>query len=250
MRPAPVLPRPDYDAAAQRALALRYRVAAIALDRFLDRGYDQVTVEDIAGAADVSRRTIFREFGGKEDIAFPDHSERREGIARFLAAADPLDDPIEVIIAATEATLHDILTRPELIIKRYELASSTPVIAEREMVEHERYCDLSRAFLRDRLPAGTPHYELIATVALIDAVHRSAATRWARFHGEFDAVGELRKGMAWVRGRLQPSDPSASTEPTLAGSTSSIIAVVPNDERAAPLLRAIAREARRTAAAG
>ena len=49
---------------------------------FVDRGYDAVTIDEIAAAADISRRTFFRLFGGKDQIVSCDHevpSHQRSG---------------------------------------------------------------------------------------------------------------------------------------------------------------------------
>lgn len=51
----------------------RLTVATAALDLFSVKGYDSTTVDDIAVAAGISRRTFFRQFRAKEDVVFADH---------------------------------------------------------------------------------------------------------------------------------------------------------------------------------
>ncbi len=48
----------------------REKIARVALKLFAERGYDETTLADIAEAADVSPRTIFAYYEGKEDILF------------------------------------------------------------------------------------------------------------------------------------------------------------------------------------
>lgn len=48
----------------------RQSLADAALELFLDRGYDQVGVKDVADAADVSVTTLFKHFSGKEALVF------------------------------------------------------------------------------------------------------------------------------------------------------------------------------------
>jgi AcrR family transcriptional regulator len=66
----------------------RQAIADAALELFLDRGYDQVSMRDIADAADVSTATIFKHFPGKEALVF----DQEEGVdARLIAAVRERD---------------------------------------------------------------------------------------------------------------------------------------------------------------
>jgi len=169
---------------------------------FLEQGYENVTVDAVAAAAQMSRRTVFRHFAGKDELPFPDHTERIASLERRLNESAPDDDPVEVVIAATEASLRDFLRWPELVIRRYRLTRIVSELRNRELVEHERYVAVTTAFLRDRLPADAPSYQATALAALIDAIHRSVLGDWARSDGTTDAAGELAAGMEWIRGLL------------------------------------------------
>ncbi|MFC7023235.1 TetR/AcrR family transcriptional regulator [Promicromonospora thailandica] len=184
---------------AERGQDAKYRIAETAMALFLEQGYEAVTVEAVAEASRVSRRTVFRHFGGKDELPFPDHSARLAVLDRHLASAGPDDDPVEVVIAGTEESLRDFLSRPQLVFRRYRLTRLVPELRNREIVEHERYVTLTSAFLRTRLPPGTPAYQSTGLAALIDAMHRSALRNWARSDGATDALGELEAGMEWVR---------------------------------------------------
>ncbi len=48
----------------------RHSLAESALELFLERGYDQVGVKEVADAADVSVTTLFKHFSGKEALVF------------------------------------------------------------------------------------------------------------------------------------------------------------------------------------
>jgi AcrR family transcriptional regulator len=63
--------------------AARETIAATARRLFAERGFDAVTVAEVAEAADVSEKTVFNHFATKEDLAF---AGREEGIAQFVAA--------------------------------------------------------------------------------------------------------------------------------------------------------------------
>jgi AcrR family transcriptional regulator len=67
---------------ARKKRAAREAIAATARRLFAERGFDAVTVAEIAAAADVSEKTVFNHFPTKEDLAF---AGREEGIALFVA---------------------------------------------------------------------------------------------------------------------------------------------------------------------
>jgi AcrR family transcriptional regulator len=87
----------------------RETIARVALELFAERGYGQTTLAEIADAADVSTRTIFAYFHGKEDILFctekpfferlkqtlderPSGATTVDALREFLAGSGPADD--------------------------------------------------------------------------------------------------------------------------------------------------------------
>jgi AcrR family transcriptional regulator len=68
---------------ARKKRVAREAIAATARRLFAERGFDRVTVAEIAAAADVSEKTVFNHFPTKEDLAF---AGREEGIARLVKA--------------------------------------------------------------------------------------------------------------------------------------------------------------------
>lgn len=68
------------------------QLAHIALELFADRGFDATTVDDIAGAARIGRRTFFRYFSSKNDVVWGDFDAELRRMREFLAAR-PGDEP-------------------------------------------------------------------------------------------------------------------------------------------------------------
>ncbi|MEV4193563.1 TetR family transcriptional regulator [Streptomyces toxytricini] len=72
-----------------KKLRTRRLLAATALELFLERGFDEVSVADVAAAAEVSKPTLFRYFPSKEDLVldrFADHQDEAARIVRDRAA--------------------------------------------------------------------------------------------------------------------------------------------------------------------
>jgi AcrR family transcriptional regulator len=85
--------------------AAREAIAGAARRLFAERGFDAVTVAEVAAAADVSEKTVFNHFPTKEDLAF---AGREEGIARFVAAIaerPPGSSVLDVFRAMTHRVL-------------------------------------------------------------------------------------------------------------------------------------------------
>src|SRR3712207_4805244 len=85
--------------------AAREAIAATARRLFAERGFDAVTVAEIAAAADVSEKTVFNHFPTKEDLAF---AGREEGIAQFVAAIRERP-PGTAVLDVFRATTHGVL---------------------------------------------------------------------------------------------------------------------------------------------
>src|SRR5215218_8105673 len=85
--------------------AAREAIATAARRLFADHGFDDVTVAEVAAAADVSEKTVFNYFPTKEDLAF---AGREEGLAQFVAAIaerPPGSSVLDVFRAMTKMVL-------------------------------------------------------------------------------------------------------------------------------------------------
>ncbi|MEV5309297.1 MULTISPECIES: TetR family transcriptional regulator [unclassified Streptomyces] len=105
-----------------------------ALELFTTQGYERTTVDEIAAAVDVSQRTFFRYFAGKEDAAL---AAQRLAVAHFVAAlrARPAGEPpLEAMRRAVLDgwdTLHEVVEAVvpiDLYLRMYRVIESTPVL--------------------------------------------------------------------------------------------------------------------------
>jgi AcrR family transcriptional regulator len=85
------------DRRSRKRLATRKGISNAATRLFLERGFDQVTVDEIAAAADVGRMTVFNHFPRKEEMFFDRDEEGREILREALRQRDPRVAPIETL---------------------------------------------------------------------------------------------------------------------------------------------------------
>lgn len=114
----------------------RERIINSALQLFLERGFDAVTVDEIATVANVSKRSFFDYFPSKEEVivAWQDHFGEALALAvEARPAGEPLTRTVEeAMIASISAAM-----RPEALAVE-DLIRNTPVLRERESVKYAR----------------------------------------------------------------------------------------------------------------
>jgi AcrR family transcriptional regulator len=128
----------------------REAIAQAAMELFFARGFDEVTVADVARAADVSEKTVFNYFPAKEDLVLHGGEERRAALVdairtrpagtsilevfrdATLAFVDRVEhDPVESIVGLPRLVSESRSLRDRLFLSwEQEAATLAPVIAE------------------------------------------------------------------------------------------------------------------------
>ncbi|GAA4638722.1 TetR family transcriptional regulator [Actinoallomurus vinaceus] len=165
--------------------AVRAELAELALGLFVERGYERTTVEDIAAAAGLSRRSFFRYFPTKEDVLFGDVDELAEQIAEDIRARPGDEDAwacLHAVLRDWEPRVH--AAQRELTGLR--LIETTPALRARLHQKRDELRDRIAAALRERpgapLDAFTADLLTAAAGAALDAVARE----WLRSDGTAD----------------------------------------------------------------
>lgn len=135
-----------------------------ALSLFLEQGYEATTIEQIAGVVEVSPRTLFRYFTGKEHFALWFHDRMEEVIHRELAARPRHEPPFASLLHALRGTLRDMAASTPEESRRFlelrRLHESDPALAGRSVArgaetEQRLAAEIARRTGRaddDRLP--------------------------------------------------------------------------------------------------
>jgi AcrR family transcriptional regulator len=89
--------------------ATRDTIAATALRLFAERGFDAVTVAEIAMAADVAEKTVFNHFATKEELAFAGREQRLNALLTRIAQRPAGTSVLDVFRATTEEMIDDLV---------------------------------------------------------------------------------------------------------------------------------------------
>jgi AcrR family transcriptional regulator len=93
--------------------ATRTAIAVAARRLFAERGFDDVTVAEVAVAADVSEKTVFNHFATKEDLAFAGGEARLNQLLADIAQRPAGTSVLDVFRATTDAMIDGLATTTE-----------------------------------------------------------------------------------------------------------------------------------------
>lgn len=141
----------------RKRLAAMLRIQAVALDMFEARGFDEVTVEEIADASDVSPSSVYRYFGTKEEVLLWDEYdlEMDDWLIQAVQAEVPLEGLRALILTALDAVGDEDLV---MIKRRIALVLTTPSLEQAATARTYQLAELIGRVLADRL--GRPEVDL------------------------------------------------------------------------------------------
>lgn len=181
---------PPEVARGRRPSTSRQDVARAALDLFLRQGYDDTTVDEIAAAVGVSRRTFFRYYDSKREVVWGEFDAELVRLADQLAAAGDDEPMMDVLRRAVMATNRFGARELDELRIRMGLISSVPSLVAHSAVRYAEWCEVVAGFVADRI-GGSPDDlgpQTVARAALGAAM--AAFACWAR-HDTDDLIGEV-----------------------------------------------------------
>ncbi|WP_166630746.1 TetR family transcriptional regulator [Streptomyces sp. GC420] len=192
---------------------MRDALVAAAFRLFLERGYEQTTVDDIVALAEVGRRSFFRYFPSKEDVVFPDHERCLAEMTEFLRSGSDQEEPVQRVCDAARLVLRMYADNPTFSVQRYRLTKQVPGLRAYELSVVWRYERALAEYLRARFCGrrdGTLRADVIA--AGVVAAHNNALRSWLRSGGRDDAEAAVDHALGYVRSTFGPPEGEAGTE--------------------------------------
>ncbi|MDA0563279.1 TetR/AcrR family transcriptional regulator [Streptomonospora sp. S1-112] len=113
----------------RKKLRTRHALIDTALRMFTERGFDGATLDELCDAVEVSKRTFFRTFASKEDVAMAPAEDMWRAFADRLAGRDlggrPVAAELRAVLRETVAAMPDEGWEHRMLLSR-RLAAATP----------------------------------------------------------------------------------------------------------------------------
>ncbi|MEQ4723940.1 helix-turn-helix domain-containing protein [Nonomuraea sp. B19D2] len=196
----------------RQRLMTRRTIQQHAMRLFLERGYDETTVNDVARAAGVSSMTVYRHFPTKEDLVL---SDEYDPLIVQRIAARPADEPLMRRIGATlveevgkvvsddESFEHGVVAPAgkELLLARLRLVLATPALRARRWDSQYATQKAIVEALRGDPPDPELEFRLWVAAGACLAAVSAALLRWAEENGRPDLPQLMTQALTIVSER-------------------------------------------------
>ena len=145
------------------------------MELYVERGFDETTVAEIAARAGLTERTFFRHFADKREVLFAGAAMLQELLVTNVAAAPAATAPVDAAMAGVVAAGALIQERRAFARRRYEIIAANAELQERELI---KLASLSAAVADTLRRRGVPDHAASLAAEVAIAVFRVAFERW------------------------------------------------------------------------
>jgi AcrR family transcriptional regulator len=170
----------------------RGRLEQAALTLYIERGFEQTTVAEIAKQAGLTERTFFRHFADKREVLFWGAGALQELVVSTVASAPDSAAPIDATAAALEAAGALLQERREFARRRQTIIAANPELQERELIKLASLASAIAEALRQRR-VRDPAASLAAEAGI--AVFKIAFDRWINGTNQRDLPQLIRESL-------------------------------------------------------
>jgi AcrR family transcriptional regulator len=176
----------------------REEIAGAAMELFLARGFDAVTVAQVAEAAGVSEKTVFNYFPAKEDLVFPDGEQRWVALIETIRSRPPGTSLVEPFRVATHEFLDQVAKRDVgEITARPRLVMGSQALRDRLFVWWEQEAALLAPVIAEEVGDDSTHIVPAVVARTLAWTHRitfrAAFTRLLAGEDQRKVARDLRK---------------------------------------------------------
>jgi AcrR family transcriptional regulator len=174
----------------------RGRLEQAALELFVERGFEQTTVAEIAQRAGLTERTFFRYFTDKREVLFAGAGALQDLLVRAVAQAPDSATPLDTIAGALQAGAPLFAERGDYPRRRQAVIVANAELQERELIKLAALAAAMAGALRER---GIPEPAASLAAEAGIAVFRIAFERWTAEDCQPDLAKLIREALGELK---------------------------------------------------
>ena len=179
----------------------RERLTRAAMALFLERGFEATTLDDIAAAADISRRSFFHYFASKEDVVFAWHEETTAALIAAVEARPANESMLTAAENAISAMARQL--EPGEAIAMARLKRDNPALQARDQVKYEKLERALAAALEKRAGHKTEKLGARLVAMIATGAMRIGGELWAAEGAREKPEALVKRTFAAIRAILR-----------------------------------------------
>ena len=176
------------------------RLVQAAYALYLERGFSEVTVAEIAARAGLTKRTFFRYFADKREVLFSGSAAFQDQVVALVMSAPSETSPIDAVVDALVSVGTTLTERGEGPRDRQRLINSSTELQEREMI---KMASLSAAISDGLVSHGVPEGTATLAAQAGVGVFQIAFERWAAQEGSVEFAALVRHALGELRAAIR-----------------------------------------------
>jgi AcrR family transcriptional regulator len=188
---------------------MKAQISEMALDLFLENGYEQTTIDDICAVAGISRSTFFRYFPSKEDLFMNETSGAVDEVLDALRLRPDDEAPWTALRHALSPVVARYAAQSERARRLAELARTTPALATRRQEKPANWLnmltpEIARRLGSDPRDATDPRPRALIAAAL--GCLEAAVAAWIAGDGTQQLAQILHRAMDSISPAPAPAE--------------------------------------------
>jgi AcrR family transcriptional regulator len=172
------------------------RLREAAMQLYVERGFEQTTVAEIAQRAGLTARTFFRHFADKREVLFAGSEFLQERLVHAVEAAPGSASPMQVVAVALEAAAAVLGRDHEHSRQRQSVIYAHAELRERELI---KLASLAAALAEGLRRRGVPEPDASLAAEAGIVVLRIGFERWIGQPDEADLAETMRDALDRLR---------------------------------------------------
>lgn len=120
------------------------------MELIIERGYDEVTIAEIAEHAGLKKRSFFRYFGDKREVLFAGAADFEHSVVQAVRTAPGPTKPIDAVVTALAQEGTVLTNWGEPVRQRQRLIATSTELRERELIKMDALTTAIAGALRYR----------------------------------------------------------------------------------------------------